>query len=109
MAILLGLVEAERGGTIRFGRAGVMLGNASYGLYLIHLTVIPLTIRALARFGFLAAMPAAVTVSALMVLCLCAAISLHKAVEVPLATFLHRRTPRACRYRFGCRTARSRR
>ena len=29
MAILLGLVEAERGGTIRFGRAGVMLGNAS--------------------------------------------------------------------------------
>jgi len=74
-----------------------MLGNASYALYLIHLTVIPLAIRALARFGFLAAMPAAVTVSALMVLCLGAAIALHKAVEVPLATFLHRRTPRACR------------
>jgi exopolysaccharide production protein ExoZ len=97
MAILLGLVEAERGGTIRFGRAGVMLGNASYALYLIHLTVIPLAIRALARSGFLAAMPAAVTVSALMVLCLGAAIALHRAVEVPLATFLHRRTPRACR------------
>jgi exopolysaccharide production protein ExoZ len=97
MAILLGLVEAERGGTIRFGRAGIMLGNASYSLYLIHLTVIPLAIRALARFGFLAAMPAAVTVAVLTWLCLGAAIALYKGVEVPLATFIRRRTPRACR------------
>jgi peptidoglycan/LPS O-acetylase OafA/YrhL len=97
VAILVGLVEAERGGTIRFGRAGVVLGDASYALYLIHLTVIPLAIRALARFGILAAMPAAVTVAMLMLLCLYAAIALHKGVEVPLATFIRERTPRACR------------
>jgi exopolysaccharide production protein ExoZ len=97
MAILLGLVEAERGGTIQFGRTGVMLGNASYALYLIHLTVIPLAIRALAHFGFLAAMPASATVAVLTLLCLCAAIALHRGVEVPLATFLRGRTPRACR------------
>jgi exopolysaccharide production protein ExoZ len=96
-AILLGLVEAERGGMIRFGRAGVMLGDASYALYLIHLTVIPLAVRALAHFVFLAALPAAVTLAVLMVLCVCAALVLHKGVEVPLATFLHGRTPRACR------------
>jgi exopolysaccharide production protein ExoZ len=96
-AILLGLVEAERGGTIRFAPAGAMLGDASYALYLIHLTVIPLAVRALARLGVLAAMPAAVTVAVLTSLCLCAAMALHKGVEVPLATFLRRHTPRACR------------
>jgi exopolysaccharide production protein ExoZ len=97
MATLLGLVEAERDGAIRFGRAGVIVGNASYALYLIHLTVIPLAIRALASFGFLMAVPAAVTVAVLTLLCLCAAIALHKGVEVPLATFLRGRAPRACR------------
>ena len=97
MATLLGLVEAERAGTIRFGYAGVMLGNASYALYLVHLTVIPLAIRALAHFGVLAAMPAAITVAVLTLLCLCAAIAVHKTVEVPLATFIRRRTPRVCR------------
>jgi exopolysaccharide production protein ExoZ len=88
---------AERGGTIQFGPVGAVLGDASYALYLIHLTVIPLAIRSLARLGVLAAMPAAVTVAVLTSLCLCAAMALHKGVESPLATFLRRHTPRACR------------
>ncbi len=80
-----------------------MLGNASYALYLVHLTVIPLAICALARFGFLAAMPAAVTVAVLTLLCLCAAIALHKAVEVPLAISFAGAPRELAADRSGCR------
>ena len=54
-------------------------------------------------------MPAAVTVSALMVLCLeCAAIALHRAVEVPLGDLPSQARPTSfAADRFGCRTARS--
>jgi exopolysaccharide production protein ExoZ len=92
MAILLGLVDAERGRIIRFSPFGVLMGNASYALYLIHLTVIPLAIRVGARVGMLAALPTGATVAALAVLSIGVAIALHAWVEVPLTTLIRRRT-----------------
>jgi exopolysaccharide production protein ExoZ len=96
-AILLGLVEAERGGSIRFAARWVMIGNASYSLYLIHLTIMPLLVRACARFGLLAVLPASVVVAAITALAVAASLALHLGLEVPLMNFIRKHTPRVCR------------
>jgi peptidoglycan/LPS O-acetylase OafA/YrhL len=96
VAILLGLVQLERQGTLRIGGVGLMFGDSSYCLYLIHLTVVTIAIRACAHFGLLAIVPG-VAVAALVALALGTAVVLHIGVERPMARWLRRRTPRLCR------------
>nr|WP_294543144.1 acyltransferase [uncultured Rhodopila sp.] len=97
VAILLGLVELERGGTLRLGNIGLMFGDSSYCLYLIHLTVVTIAIRIGAHFGVLAAVPAGVAIAMLGALAIGAAVMLHVGVEGPLMRWIRRRTPRLCR------------
>jgi exopolysaccharide production protein ExoZ len=97
-AILLGLVELERqGGNMRLGAAGVMLGDASYCLYLLHLSVIPLVVRIGAHFGVLSVLPVGILVTAVVVLSLVVAVTFHVWVELPMTQLIRRHTPRACR------------
>ena len=93
-AILVGLVGVERSGDLHPGRAGIMLGNASYCLYLIHLSIIPPTIRLFAYFGLLTVLPSGLVVGVLVALSLVAAVALHLKIEAPMMVFIRRRTPR---------------
>lgn len=96
-AMLLGLVEAERQGRFRLGKTGVMLGDCSYGLYLIHLLVIPLTVRVCSEIGILRLLPVGILIAALVALPVALAVMLHLRVELPLMAYLRKHTPRACR------------
>jgi exopolysaccharide production protein ExoZ len=96
-AILLGLVEMERLGRLRLGIAGVMLGESSYCLYLIHLTIVPIAVRVCAGTGLLAMLPVSTIVAALVAMSVFAAVTLHVGVELPLMAFIRNRTPRICR------------
>jgi exopolysaccharide production protein ExoZ len=96
-AILLGLVEMERRGSFRLGAIGVTLGDSSYCLYLIHLTVIPLIVRICGYLGLLAMLPASGVVAGLVGVSLVVAITLHVKLERPLMAFISSHTPRACR------------
>ena len=95
--ILLGLVEAERQGRFRLGKIGVMLGDCSYGLYLIHLLVISLTVRLCSEIGILRLLPVGVLITTLVALPLAIAVTLHLRVELPIMTYVRKHTPRACR------------
>ena len=55
--LLAGLVEAERCGKLRIGRAFVVLGAASYSLYLIHTTAIGLALHTLSLLGVTPLLP----------------------------------------------------
>jgi exopolysaccharide production protein ExoZ len=97
VAILAGIVELERSGRFRVGLIGVMMGDVSYALYLIHLAVVPLAIRSLADIGLLTVLPESITVVALVALALVVSVMLHVWVEVPLMMSIRRHTPRALR------------
>ncbi len=96
-AILAGLVGVEKRGGLRLGLAGLMLGDASYCLYLIHLTVVPLSVRLFAQSGLLGILPVWTVVVLLVAGSSVIAVGLHMGVELPLMRFVRARTPRACR------------
>lgn len=56
-AVLAGLVEAERRGSLRVGRTLVTLGAGSYSIYLCHTIVIGLTAHSLAFAGVMRHLP----------------------------------------------------
>jgi exopolysaccharide production protein ExoZ len=95
VAILAGLVEAERSGSIRFGAVGVLMGDASYCLYLSHLSIIPLLVRICSGIGLLTAVPVTVVVVLLIVASVLAGLALHLLVEAPMMMFIRKHTPRA--------------
>jgi peptidoglycan/LPS O-acetylase OafA/YrhL len=97
VAILLGLVTAERAGAIRLGSIGVMAGDSSYGLYLIHFMVMGLLLRVCSLFGLLPAVPGAVLLGIMVGAAVLAAVALHICVEAPVMKFIRGRTPRAWR------------
>ena len=89
-AILLGLVEAERVGLLRFGYMATLFGEISYCLYLIHLSIIPMAIRALAILGLLRPVPDGILVTGLIILSIAAAVILHLRIEVPMMTYIRK-------------------
>ena len=97
VAILAGMVELERSGHVHLGSIGVLLGDISYCLYLIHLAVIPVTIRISTHFGLLTLLPESIIVVALVALSLVVSVALHLGVELPLMMSIRRHTPRALR------------
>jgi peptidoglycan/LPS O-acetylase OafA/YrhL len=82
--VLVGLVSAERQGLIRLGPTGLLIGGASYSLYLIHPMVNGLTARALATLGLMGWLPTVVVVAIIAGMSVAAAVLLHRGVEVPL-------------------------
>ena len=74
-----------------------MLGDMSYCLYLIHLTIISLTVRVCSHFGWLATLSATGAVAGLVAASLLGAVVLHLRVERPLMRFVRGHTPRTCR------------
>jgi exopolysaccharide production protein ExoZ len=95
LAILLGLVEAERSGYVHLGPAASLMGDSSYCLYLFHLSIIPITVRIFGNLGLLAILPAEISALALVGLAVLASLVLHLRVEVPMMTFLRQHPPLA--------------
>ncbi|CAD7716742.1 hypothetical protein LMG31886_22780 [Xanthomonas hydrangeae] len=54
---LVGLVRAEWRGWLRIGPTPLLLGNASYAIYLVHMPLMSLVARTTRRFGPLATWP----------------------------------------------------
>lgn len=84
--VLLGLISAERQRLIRIGPIGVLIGGASYSLYLIHPLANGLTVRALATLGVLQWLPTVIVVVMMAGTSILASVLLHLRVEMPIMT-----------------------
>ena len=92
-AVLTGLVEAERRGRLHVGPALVMLGAASYSIYLVHTVAIGLAIHALALLGIMALLPSWGAMLLGASAGLGAGLLLYQYVERPLTVALRRLEP----------------
>ncbi len=93
-AVLTGLVEAERCGRLHVGPALLLLGSASYSIYLIHTIAIGVVIHALALLGIMALLPGWGAMLVGVSAGLGAGILLYQHVERPLTAAARRLEPR---------------
>ena len=89
--ILTGLVAAERAGKLRVGGALVLLGAASYSLYLIHTVAIGLALHILGNHGAFAVLPAWAAMALGTSVGVASGLLLYKAVELPITNAVRRR------------------
>ena len=81
--IILGLVAAERQGRLSVGRGMVLLGAASYSIYLVHTILLGLTTRALTAAGAVGRIPGWTVMAAACLVAVIAGILFHLLVERP--------------------------
>jgi peptidoglycan/LPS O-acetylase OafA/YrhL len=94
LLILLGIVAGERQKTITMARPLLLLGDASYCLYLIHFPLIGAVLRVYNRFGVLDSASPNVVALSLIVVAVLGAIGLHKWVEAPILGWVNTRLAR---------------
>lgn len=82
--IILGLVGMERQDRLHVGKFMVLLGAASYSLYLVHLIPLTLTARGLAVAGVVGLMPGWLVMAVACAVAVIVSIAFHKIVELPL-------------------------
>ncbi len=82
--IILGLVGLERQGRLRVGRAMVLLGTASYSIYLVHLIPLNLTARALSVAGVVKVVPGWLVMALACAAAVIGGLVFHLLVERPL-------------------------
>ena len=82
--IILGLVGAERQGRLRVGRVMVLLGAASYSIYLVHIIPLGLTTRVLVAAGAVGRVPGWTVMAAACLVAAVAGIAFHLLVERPV-------------------------
>jgi peptidoglycan/LPS O-acetylase OafA/YrhL len=76
--MLLPILRIEAAGHMKFGNALILLGDASFAIYLVHHPMISLLVRGMANFPPLAAV--ALTIAVPIVV----GLLYHKSVEVPI-------------------------
>ncbi|MBI0534094.1 acyltransferase [Roseomonas sp. KE2513] len=84
MAIIIGLAAAERTGRLRVGRTAMFLGDVSYALYLVHVTVIANTLWLLAKSGMIEHVPVPVLAAGTLTASIAAAAVIHLKIERPV-------------------------
>jgi exopolysaccharide production protein ExoZ len=87
--MIIPIIRLERSGHLRIAPVLVLLGNASYAIYLVHETVISIVVRLFLRAPVLAT-PSLMVVGAVLASGL-AGIAMHTIYERPLIAFLHAR------------------
>ncbi len=92
--IILGLVAAERQGRLNVGRGMVLLGAASYSIYLVHTILLGLTTRALTAAGAVGRVPGWTVMAAACLVAVVAGILFHLLVERPATRAAQRLTTR---------------
>ncbi len=95
--ILLGGCYLEKTGALNVPRLLLLLGDASYAIYLIHLPLISVMFRAVPAInrhtaGFNPTTEWAMTASAVIITGILASVMYHKLYERPIIHFLHRKT-----------------
>lgn len=88
---LTGCIEMERRGWFSCPRLLLMLGAASYSIYLTHILVLALVTRLLRIFGLTAMLPGPLAFAGLLVIAVCAGVVVHLTVERRIADFVRRR------------------
>jgi exopolysaccharide production protein ExoZ len=84
--VVLGSVLIERSGSLKMPRAAVLLGDASYALYLIHVPVIAVSARALAHTKLIDTWW--IFLAANVAVALAAGLAFHLLVEKPFGRLL---------------------
>jgi exopolysaccharide production protein ExoZ len=87
---LLGLVQLERAGRLRVPPFPVMVGNASYAIYLTHLLTISAMSKLFSAFHSKSAAMAQIEYIALVVISITVGLLVHRLVERPLLRWLSR-------------------
>jgi len=87
-ALIVGFAAAERAGRVRGERALLLLGAASYAIYLVHDHAGVLLLRALQRSGLADGLPAGAWFAAVCAGAVAAGVAFHLAVERPLQATL---------------------
>lgn len=90
---IAGLATAERRGIMAVGRFGVLLGAASYAIYLIHVPVIGYSAWIAEHIGTIKLLPGWTALLIATVLATIAACALHLFVERPLIAAIRRYLP----------------
>jgi len=84
-AIVMGLVKAEDGGTLRISWDWpILIGDASYALYLIHYPMILMLSKIAMRIGLHGLLGAVVSAPLIVAACIASALGFHRFVERPL-------------------------
>jgi peptidoglycan/LPS O-acetylase OafA/YrhL len=91
--IVLGLVELERSGRMRVPGWLVLLGDASYAIYLVHFLALSLLAKLAWSSGAARLVPAQVAYVVLAVLAVGAGTLCHLVVERPILSVLGRFSP----------------
>ena len=81
---LLGLIELERSHALRVPAWLMLLGDASYALYLVHLSVLVLLAKLFAHVPHHGALPLALVYPGFAFVAVAAGVALHLLVEKPL-------------------------
>ena len=91
-AAMMGLVELERSRGLRVPRVLVLLGEASYAIYLVHLSALVLLAKLVSRrIAWRDAVPLGVWYAAFAVIAVLVGLVFHLVVERPLLARLSRR------------------
>ncbi len=90
-AALIGGVELERRGRLRVPRALVLLGEASYAIYLVHLAVLVMLAKLVQRGPLHSGAPPLVWYAVFATAAVLAGVGFHLAVERPLTRALNPR------------------
>lgn len=86
--IVLGLAEAERSAGWRAPPLLILLGAASYSIYLVHLNVLIVVMKSAGAMNFGVMLPGPVLYTGVVVAAVAAGIVCHLALERPLLTVL---------------------
>lgn len=89
--IILGLIRAELAGTANAWKPGwaILLGDASYALYLIHFPLISIICKVAIMLGLSGIMGAIVTYIIALFLCLGSALVFHLWIEKPILRYFN--------------------
>lgn len=93
--LIWGLAQTEQSGLLRVPPALVMLGAASYSIYLVHSPVLGYAARGLAAIGVLGIVPGWAGLGIGAGIAVGAGIAFHHAVERPLTAFFSARRSKA--------------
>lgn len=89
--VVAAMVTCERRFAVSLPRLGLILGSASYSIYLFHYPALSLVIRVLARLHLIGTLPTVAVFAILAATVTAAGIGFHYAVEAPmLRWFAHR-------------------
>jgi peptidoglycan/LPS O-acetylase OafA/YrhL len=83
MFILISLVEMERSGHLIVPRIFVLIGEASYSIYLIHLLFIGTAYKVLSYLGLVGELPLAVTLMLVFAAAIVGGVGVSMLLEIP--------------------------